>query len=171
MEESGNKLASSIDEPDGTDRAKDGAGVPAQRLSKAELFARLPDHAREEILAMRASQVRYEQRMQEGIQRAKIRVLVEATMLVVFTETALTYASLGRTLAALVVGPLLGMAWYATGAGRFRYIAIGLVAHLGMRRAFGFGDPFTAMFGALAFIVLAAALGMMREGRRAGSGG
>lgn len=94
------------------------------------------------------------------------RTVVEATVLFAFFETLLTYFEPGRAAAGLVAGAALGALWNTLGAGRFVCLATGLAAHALFRTAFGWGDAFTALFGALAFACLAAGIGTGRESRR-----
>ncbi|HMQ21531.1 MAG TPA: hypothetical protein PKE00_03525 [Planctomycetota bacterium] len=93
------------------------------------------------------------------------RTVLEAAVLFTVFETLLTYTDGPRALAAIVVGACLGLLWEAIGAGRFLALFTGGIVHGVFRAYFGFGDPFTAFFGALAFFCLAAGLGTSREMR------
>lgn len=142
-------------------------GAPSEQAPTAST---LPDTVRREIAAVREQRRLADQRLLARSRRLRLRTILEATLLFVVFETLLTYFEGGRALASIPCGIALGMAWHAMAAGRFLCLVTGVLAHVGFRSIFGFGDAFTALFGSLAFACVATSLGTAQESRRRDGG-
>lgn len=140
--------------------------APTPATNDGPSFDELPESARREILAHRERETRAAARVRERHCRQRARTVLEASVLFVFFESLLTYFELGRSLAALPTGILLGLVWHHFAAGRFFTLLSGVGFHIGFRAVFGFGDAFTGLFGVLAFACVATALGTSQETRR-----
>lgn len=113
---------------------------------------------------------RHEERLEAMARKLRRRTIVEATILFTVFETLLTYFEVERALASVFVGAALGFAWDRMQAGRFTCLWSGLAVHVLFRSCYGFGDAFTALFGALAFACLATGIGTGQETRRRDGG-
>lgn len=139
-------------------------------------FQRLPPAAQDEFRARwKAEDVLDAKR--EGFAHTSLkRSIAQATLLFFFNETFCSVPSLWHSLAAVVVGAILGCYWHRVGAGRFKCMTSSIGPFVALRIAF-FGDvnnswalAITLMADVLGFLMLlgvTALVGVIREQRRA----
>jgi hypothetical protein len=136
-------------------------------------FKRLPVAAQRECRdAWAAGEARDARRLHLA-KSTRSRSMIQATLVLLFTETCCSIPSWGHTLATVPAGLVLGFVWHRIGAGRFRCVTTSVVPFAALRLAFvgdasGVGLAAYCIFSVLGFLMLAgltAAVGYARERR------
>jgi hypothetical protein len=140
-----------------------------------EWFQRLPDAAKDDMRRAWAEDEARGVRREHLAKSTRTRSMVQATLVLLFTETCCAIPSWGHTAAAIPAGLALGAVWHRIGAGRFRCMTTSIVPFVVLRVAFvgdrqGFSLAAYCIYSLLGFLMLlalSAGVGFVRERRRA----
>jgi hypothetical protein len=138
-------------------------------------FLRLPEGAKDDMRRAWAEDEARGERREDLAKSTRTRSMVQATLVLLFTETCCSIPSWGHTAAAIPAGLALGAVWHRIGAGRFRCMMTSILPFVVLRLAFvgdrqGFSLAAYCIFSVLGFLMLlalTAGVGFVRERRRA----
>ncbi len=132
----------------------------------SEQFHHLPHEAQDEFEERWRAEVERQLEREELRRRFFKRSVVEGALLFAMLNIVFDVASFWSVITAFVVGAGTGALWYQLRAKRFLCIFLSLPGYFIVRAVSGMPDPFTLLFGAVAFLAVIAAAGTIREFRR-----
>ena len=127
-----------------------------------DAFQRLPPAAKEEMRKAWAAQDARVVRRQTFAKTSRTRSMLQASAVFLFIETTMAFATWPHTIAAAIVGALVGAWWHRLGAGRMQCIWTSAVPYAALRVAFPSGSlGWDALYGILGFLMLAGLTGLV----------